>query len=71
MRKDIQMFQKKKEKLLEKKQKLDQDLAQVLQNEQDLIYEEVIVVFEKSNLSLEEFTKKVLFEKELSHETIK
>ncbi|HHG6293902.1 TPA: hypothetical protein ACPXF4_002182 [Streptococcus suis] len=71
MRKDIQMLQKKKEKLLEKKQKLDQDLAQVLQYEQDLIYEEVIVVFEKSNLSLEEFTKKVLFEKELSHETIK
>ncbi|WP_105243552.1 hypothetical protein, partial [Streptococcus suis] len=62
--------QKKKEKLLEKKQKIDQDLAQVLQEEQDLIYEEVIVVFEKSNLSLEEFTKKVLFEKELSHETI-
>ncbi|HFR3555713.1 TPA: hypothetical protein ACHVA3_001865, partial [Streptococcus suis] len=61
---------KKKEKLLEKKQKIDQDLAQVLQEEQDLIYEEVIVVFEKSNLSLEEFTKKVLFEKELSHETI-
>ncbi|MCK4025715.1 hypothetical protein [Streptococcus iners] len=46
-------------------------MAQVLQDEQDLIYEEVIVVFEKSNLSLEEFTKKVLFEKELSHETIK
>ncbi len=35
MRKDIQMLQKKKkEKLLEKKQKLDQDLAQVLQDEQ-------------------------------------
>lgn len=68
MRKVLQAIQKKKEKLVEKKNKIDHDLSQLLQEEQDLIYEEVIVVFEKSQLSLDEFTQKVLNEKETDYE---
>ncbi|HHT7734562.1 TPA: hypothetical protein ACT2FU_001240 [Streptococcus suis] len=63
MRRNLQKIQKKKEQLLQKKYDIEEALALVLKEEQDLIYHEVIMVYEQSQLSLEEFTNRI-FEKE-------
>ena len=59
MRKDLIKIGEKKDKLLKKRHEIDIAIENLNLEEQTIMKEEIYTVFEKSNISFEEFLKKL------------
>ena len=70
MRKDLIKIKDKKNKLLKKRDDIDKEIENLNLEEQRIMKEEIYTVFEKSNISFEEFLDKLL-NKEKKNETHK
>ena len=70
MRKDLMKIKDKRNKLLKKRDDIDKEIENLNLEEQRIIKEEIYTVFEKSNISFEEFLEK-LSNKEKRNETHK
>ena len=70
MRKDLMKIKDKRNKLLKKRDDIDKEIENLNLEEQRIMKEEVYTVFEKSNISFEEFLEK-LSNKEKKNETHK
>ena len=70
MRKDLMKIKDKKNKLLKKRDDIDKEIENLNLEEQRIMKEEIYTVFEKSNISFEEFLEKLL-NKEKRNETHK
>ena len=70
MRKDLMKIKDKKNKLLKKRDDIDKEIENLNLEEQIIMKEEIYTVFEKSNISFEEFLEKLL-NKENRNETHK
>ena len=70
MRKDLMKIKGKKNKLLKKRDDIDKEIENLNLEEQRIMKEEIYTVFEKSNISFEDFLEK-LSNKEKRNETHK
>lgn len=70
MRKDLMKIKDKKNKLLKKRDDIDKEIENLNLEEQRIMKEEIYTVFEKSNISFEDFLEK-LSNKEKRNETHK
>lgn len=70
MRKDLIKIKDKRNKLLKKRDDIDKEIENLNLEEQRIMKEEIYTVFEKSNISFEEFLDK-LSNREKSNETHK
>ena len=70
MRKDLMKIKDRKNKLLKKRDDIDKEIENLNLEEQRIMKEEIYTVFEKSNISFEEFLEK-LSNKEKRNETHK
>ena len=70
MRKDLIKIKDKKNKLLKKRDDINKEIENLNLEEQRIMKEEIYTVFEKSNISFEEFLEKLL-NKEKRNETHK
>lgn len=70
MRKDLMKIKDKRNKLLKKRDDIDKEIENLNLEEQRIMKEEIYTVFEKSNISFEEFLEK-LSNKEKRNETHK
>ena len=70
MRKDLMKIKDKRNKLLKKRDDIDKEIENLNLEEQRIMKEEICTVFEKSNISFEEFLEK-LSNKEKRNETHK
>lgn len=59
MRKDLIKIKDKKNKLFKKRDDIDKEIENLNLEEQRIIKEEIYTVFEKSNISFEEFLDKL------------
>lgn len=64
MRKELTQIRQKKKKLLEKKALIDEQLGLLSIREEELENEEVITVFRKANITLEELMEKFKTQKQ-------
>lgn len=70
MRKDLMKIKDKKNKLLKKRDDINKEIEDLNLEEQRIMKEEIYTVFEKSNISFEDFLEK-LSNKEKRNETHK
>lgn len=70
MRKDLMKIKDKKNKLLKKRDDINKEIEDLNLEEQRIMKEEIYTVFEKSNISFEEFLER-LSNKEKKNETYK
>ena len=70
MRKDLMKIKDKKNKLLKKRDEINKEIENLNLEEQRIMKEEIYTVFEKSNISFEDFLEK-LSNKEKRNETHK